>query len=189
MAGGSLKSALARRADIVAGPLTRVVLALDAAKGMEYLHSKVGVVCGWWGGGVVGWVVAFGRFRVEAVHHCCWGAECGCCVPGNGEPAAAKKGCSSSKGGEAAPAPPHPSLHRPCCRRRPSPPQCLVHFDLKSANLLLGYRDRRPICKVGWAGCVLPCGGWTTPSPPAGHGTEPPLASLRRWPTLGSASR
>lgn len=32
MAGGSLKSALSRRADIVAGALTRVVLALDAAK-------------------------------------------------------------------------------------------------------------------------------------------------------------
>ncbi len=65
MAGGSLKVALARKADIVAGPLTRVVLALDAAKGVEYLHSKR-----------------------------------------------------------------------------------LVHFDLKSGNLLLGYRDRRPICKV-----------------------------------------
>jgi serine/threonine protein kinase len=65
MAGGSLKTALARKADIVAGPLTRIVLALDAAKGVEYLHSKR-----------------------------------------------------------------------------------LVHFDLKSGNLLLGYRDRRPICKV-----------------------------------------
>jgi len=65
MAGGSLKAALARKADIVAGPLTRIVLALDAAKGVEYLHSKR-----------------------------------------------------------------------------------LVHFDLKSGNLLLGYRDRRPICKV-----------------------------------------
>lgn len=32
MAGGSLKSALSRKADIVAGALTRVVLALDAAK-------------------------------------------------------------------------------------------------------------------------------------------------------------
>lgn len=42
MAGGSLKSALGRKADIVAGALTRVVLALDAAKGLEYLHSKVG---------------------------------------------------------------------------------------------------------------------------------------------------
>lgn len=41
MAGGSLKSALGRKADIVAGALTRVVLALDAAKGLEYLHSKV----------------------------------------------------------------------------------------------------------------------------------------------------
>ena len=40
MAGGSLKSALARKADIVAGPLTRVVLALDTAKGVDYLHSK-----------------------------------------------------------------------------------------------------------------------------------------------------
>lgn len=65
MAGGSLKAALARRADIVAGPLTRLVLALDAAKGLEYLHSK-----------------------------------------------------------------------RIC------------HFDVKSGNLLLGYRDRRPVCKV-----------------------------------------
>lgn len=65
MAGGSLKTALARKADIVAGPLTRIVLALDAAKGVEYLHSKR-----------------------------------------------------------------------------------LVHFDLKSGNLLLGYRDRRPVCKV-----------------------------------------
>ena len=62
MAGGSLKSALQRRADIVAGPLTRVVLALDAAKGVEYLHSKA-----------------------------------------------------------------------------------IIHFDLKSGNLLLGYRDRRPV--------------------------------------------
>lgn len=41
MAGGSLKSALGRKADIVAGALTRAVLALDAAKGLEYLHSKV----------------------------------------------------------------------------------------------------------------------------------------------------
>lgn len=65
MAGGSLKSALARRADIVAGPLTRLVLALDAAKGLEYLHSKK-----------------------------------------------------------------------------------ICHFDVKSGNLLLGYRDRRPVCKV-----------------------------------------
>ncbi len=24
----------------------------------------------------------------------------------------------------------------------------IVHFDLKSGNLLLGYRDRRPVCKV-----------------------------------------
>lgn len=65
MGGGSLKSALGRKADIVAGALTRVVLALDAAKGMEYLHAKQ-----------------------------------------------------------------------------------IVHFDLKSGNLLLGYRDRRPVCKV-----------------------------------------
>jgi len=65
MAGGSLKSALNRRSDIVAGAVTRVVLALDAAKGMEYLHAKQ-----------------------------------------------------------------------------------IVHFDLKSGNLLLGYRDRRPVCKV-----------------------------------------
>jgi serine/threonine protein kinase len=65
MAGGSLKVALQRKSDIVAGPLTRIILALDAAKGVEYLHSKR-----------------------------------------------------------------------------------LVHFDLKSGNLLLGYRDRRPICKV-----------------------------------------
>ncbi|EFN59213.1 hypothetical protein CHLNCDRAFT_12394, partial [Chlorella variabilis] len=77
MAGGSLKSALARRADIVAGPLTRVVLALDAAKGMEYLHSK-----------------------------------------------------------------------------------SLVHFDLKSANLLLGYRDRRPICKVADFGLSKQASSW-----------------------------
>ena len=49
----------------MAGSLTRIVLALDAAKGVEYLHSKR-----------------------------------------------------------------------------------LVHFDLKSGNLLLGYRDRRPVCKV-----------------------------------------
>lgn len=65
MAGGSLKGALARKADIVAGALTRLVLALDAAKGLEYLHSK----------------------------------------------------------------------H-------------VVHFDLKPANMLLGYRDKRPVCKI-----------------------------------------
>ncbi|PRW58530.1 alternative oxidase [Chlorella sorokiniana] len=71
MAGGSLKSALGRKADIVAGALTRVVLALDAAKGLEYLHSK-----------------------------------------------------------------------------------SMVHFDVKSSNLLLGYRDRRPVCKVADFGLV-----------------------------------
>ena len=38
--GGSLKAALSRRADIVASPRTRVALALDAAKGLDYLHSK-----------------------------------------------------------------------------------------------------------------------------------------------------
>lgn len=26
--------------------------------------------------------------------------------------------------------------------------KALVHFDMKSSNLLLGYRDRRPVCKV-----------------------------------------
>ncbi|KAL3149146.1 hypothetical protein ABBQ32_001981 [Trebouxia sp. C0010 RCD-2024] len=65
MGQGSLKGALYRKADIVQGALIRVLIAMDAAKGMEYLHSK----------------------------------------------------------------------H-------------IVHFDLKSANLLLGYKDRRAICKV-----------------------------------------
>lgn len=65
MAAGSLRSALSRKSDIVSGPLTRLILALDAAKGMDYLHKK-----------------------------------------------------------------------------------SIVHFDLKSPNLLLGYRDRRPVCKV-----------------------------------------
>lgn len=36
----------------------------------------------------------------------------------------------------------------------PTPLQRLVHFDLKSANLLLGYRDRRPVCKVRMEGDV-----------------------------------
>ncbi|DBA77349.1 TPA: hypothetical protein ACH3X2_000866 [Trebouxia sp. C0005] len=65
MGQGSLKGALARKADIVQGALIRVLIAMDAAKGMEYLHTKR-----------------------------------------------------------------------------------IVHFDLKSANLLLGYKDRRAICKV-----------------------------------------
>lgn len=54
----------------------------------------------------------------------------------------------------------------------------IIHFDLKSGNLLLGYRDRRPVCKVAdfglskqvgalaWAfGCGL---GWVEAS--AGSG-------------------
>ncbi|KAL0025127.1 hypothetical protein WJX77_001678 [Trebouxia sp. C0004] len=65
MGQGSLKGALARKADIVQGALIRLLIAMDAAKGMEYLHTKR-----------------------------------------------------------------------------------IVHFDLKSANLLLGYKDRRAICKV-----------------------------------------
>ncbi|KAK9820412.1 hypothetical protein WJX72_010037 [[Myrmecia] bisecta] len=65
MSQGSLKGALARKAEIITGNLMRLLVAMDAAKGMEYLHSKR-----------------------------------------------------------------------------------IVHFDLKSANLLLGYRDRRAICKV-----------------------------------------
>ncbi|KAK9790346.1 hypothetical protein WJX73_008358 [Symbiochloris irregularis] len=62
---GSLRGVLSRKSDLLQGPLVRVLIAMDAAKGMEYLHSKK-----------------------------------------------------------------------------------IVHFDLKSANLLLGYRDRRAICKV-----------------------------------------
>jgi hypothetical protein len=44
MGGGSLKSALGRKADIVAGALTRVVLALDAAKVRQLLYAA-----GWLG--------------------------------------------------------------------------------------------------------------------------------------------
>ncbi|EIE23147.1 kinase-like protein [Coccomyxa subellipsoidea C-169] len=65
MSQGSVKQALARKSDVVSGNMHRVVVAMDAAKGMEYLHQK-----------------------------------------------------------------------------------SIVHFDLKSANLLLGYRDRRAVCKV-----------------------------------------
>lgn len=65
MASGSLRAALNRSDPSMKPPWVRVVLALDAARGMEYLHSK----------------------------------------------------------------------H-------------IVHFDLKSGNLLLGWRDRRPMCKV-----------------------------------------
>ncbi|KAK9835331.1 hypothetical protein WJX81_003108 [Elliptochloris bilobata] len=65
MSQGSLKTALARKADVVQGAMHRLCIAMDAAKGMAYLHAKN-----------------------------------------------------------------------------------IVHFDLKSANLLLGYRDRRAICKV-----------------------------------------
>ncbi|CAL5222116.1 g4432 [Coccomyxa viridis] len=65
MSQGSVKSALARKSEVVVGNMHRVVVAMDAAKGMEYLHQKR-----------------------------------------------------------------------------------IVHFDLKSANLLLGYRDRRAVCKV-----------------------------------------
>lgn len=44
--------------------------------------------------------------------------------------------------------------------------QSLVHFDLKTANLLLGHRDRRPICKVAdfglskQVGCAGKWLGW-----------------------------
>jgi serine/threonine protein kinase len=30
----------------------------------------------------------------------------------------------------------------------------IVHFDLKTANLLVGMRDKHPICKVGTAYCL-----------------------------------
>lgn len=40
MAGGSLRGALSRRADFLRSPVTRVKLALDCARGCEYLHSK-----------------------------------------------------------------------------------------------------------------------------------------------------
>ena len=36
----------------------------------------------------------------------------------------------------------------------------IVHFDLKSGNLLLGYRDRRPVCKVADFGLSKQVGGW-----------------------------
>ncbi|KAK9861158.1 hypothetical protein WJX84_004717 [Apatococcus fuscideae] len=65
MSQGSLKGALSRRLEVLQPPLMRLMVALDAAKGMEYLHAKR-----------------------------------------------------------------------------------IVHFDLKSANLLLGHRDKRLICKV-----------------------------------------
>jgi len=65
MASGSLRAAMNRQENSLNQGWVRVVLALDAAKGMEYLHSK-----------------------------------------------------------------------------------SIVHFDLKSGNLLLGWRDRRPTCKV-----------------------------------------
>lgn len=57
MAGGSLKSALARRADIVAGPLTRVVLALDAAKvrGRCACAAPQAVVQAAWVPNALGW--------------------------------------------------------------------------------------------------------------------------------------
>lgn len=51
-----------------------------------------------------------------------------------------------------------------CCQM-PSK-QHLVHFDVKSSNLLLGYRDRRPVCKV-WVGLVVRAG------PRKGRGAQP----------------
>uniref|UniRef100_A0A383V2H6 Protein kinase domain-containing protein n=1 Tax=Tetradesmus obliquus TaxID=3088 RepID=A0A383V2H6_TETOB len=65
LASGSLRAAITRRADFLSRDSVRIKLALDAARGMDYLHSK----------------------------------------------------------------------H-------------IVHFDLKSANLLVGMRDKTPVCKV-----------------------------------------
>lgn len=61
MGGGSLKSALGRKADIVAGALTRVVLALDAAKvggwvgGCSRVLGLVGICVRWPGLLVLPW--------------------------------------------------------------------------------------------------------------------------------------
>ena len=52
----------------------------------------------------------------------------------------------------------HPPTHPPT--HPPFPLQSLVHFDLKSANLLLGYRDRRPICKVADFGLSKQASSW-----------------------------
>lgn len=65
LAGGSLRQAIARKSSVVGEDAVKVKMALDTARGMEYLHSKR-----------------------------------------------------------------------------------IVHFDLKSANLLVGFRDKTPICKV-----------------------------------------
>ncbi|GIM01433.1 hypothetical protein Vretimale_6155, partial [Volvox reticuliferus] len=40
LAGNSIRSALRRHSDVVKSPLARIKVALDAAQGMEYLHSR-----------------------------------------------------------------------------------------------------------------------------------------------------
>ena len=48
----------------------------------------------------------------------------------------------------------------------------IVHFDMKSANLLLGHRDRRVMCKV----CLLRRNRFCQTSPPNQHARSLPLS-------------
>ena len=98
--------------------------------------------------------------------------------------------CTGAAGGLLCPT--APSLHPP------SRLQHMVHFDVKSSNLLLGYRDRRPVCKVG--GCGRREGRWAQAQAHGGFTSElpsrcpqtlvhlPPAAGCRLWPQQAEAA-
>jgi len=79
MSGGSVRAALSRKADMVRSPASRIKLALDTARGMDYLHAKrivhfdlkaANMLIGWKEGSPSAKVCDFGLSKTRSNTYC-----------------------------------------------------------------------------------------------------------------------